>query len=157
MVGDILKAGFKQALSLAIVGLFTGVVAGWLGLLLADSIPGIAAVAAKVYLALGVLLPVALFLLNWQPQVPARYATLGKAVGLLAIASLVGSVGASVFFLVPATNIPTIFGDSNPVALSQALQQQIGWERLAIVAVITVAIAPIVAWRSHQQVTRDPL
>lgn len=157
MLGDILKAGFKQALSLAIIGLFTGVVAGWLGLLLADSIPGIAAVAAKVYLALGVLLPAALFFLNWQPQVPAMYTKFGKALGLLAIASLVGSVGASIFFLVPATNIPTIFGGSNPVTLSQTLQQQIGWERLIIVTAATVAIAPIVAWRSHQQVTRDPL
>ncbi len=130
---------------LALIGVLVGAVAGWLETWTGGSTSEQAALGAKLFLALVALLPIGLVLVNLEPQDPSLYANAGGALVVLVIGGLAGSLLASAAFLVPATNIPTIFGGKNPAEINLALQAEVGRETFLLVVGITTALAVLLA------------
>ncbi len=139
------RAGFVQAAFLTAIGLVVGGVAGWLETAAGGSVSDAAALGAKVFLALVVLLPIGLVLLNLEPQDPSLYSSFGGALVVLLLGGLAGAILASAVFLVPATNIPTIFAGKNPAELSLTLQAEVGRGTFLLVVGITTTVAIVLA------------
>ncbi len=152
-----IRAGFVQAVALAVIGLVVGIVAGWLEILTAGSISDQAATGAKVFLALVVLLPLFLVLMNLQPPDPSLYSSLGGTLLVLLIGGLAGAILASAVFLVPATNIPVIFAGKNPAELNLALQAGVGRDTFLLVVGITTAVAIALALWNFVRIRNDYL
>ncbi len=152
-----IRAGFVQAVALAVIGLVVGIVAGWLEILTAGSISDQAATGAKVFLALVVLLPLLLVLMNLQPPDPSLYSSLGGTLLVLLIGGLAGAILASAVFLVPATNRPVIFAGKNPAELNLALQAGVGRDTFLLVVGITTAVAIALALWNFVRIRNDYL
>jgi hypothetical protein len=137
-----MKFGLTQGAMLGGVGLVTGVIAGWIGLIAADGPEAVAGVIANAFLVLVLLLPGALAFWTWaslDDEDRVHYRSQGEALGLLLVASVLGSVLAILFFMIVAINIPTIFSGEDNLALRLALMAAIGWQRALLVLVVTVA------------------
>ncbi|HUS16582.1 MAG TPA: hypothetical protein VM536_16420 [Chloroflexia bacterium] len=147
-----LKFGLTQAAMLAGVGLVTGFVGGWIGLIAADGTQAVAAVLANVFLVLVVLLPGALAFWTWaslDDEDRVNYRSQSESLILLLVASALGSVLGALFFTVVAINIPVIFSGEDNLALRLALIAAIGWQRPLLVVAATVASGVALAlWAS---------
>lgn len=144
-------------MALGVIGLITGSVAGWVSLIAVDGPEAITALELKIYLVLVCLLPILLWLMNFalEPEDREKYTSLGSALLLMLIASIIGSVVGSILFLVTGTNIPAAFGGEDPIALSAALKQQIWWEKFTIVSGITISSALSIGVWMHQSVKAE--
>jgi uncharacterized membrane protein YjjB (DUF3815 family) len=149
-----LKFGLTQAAMLGGVGLITGFIGGWIGLIAADGPQAVAAVLANVFLALIVLLPGALAFWTWaslDDEDRVHYRSQNQTLRMLLVASVLGSVLGVLFFTVVAVNIPVIFSAEDNLALRLALIAALGWQRPLIVIVATVTSGVALAlWASGQ-------
>ena len=155
---DSIKAGAVQGLALGFPGLITGVVAGWIGLARADGAGDVAAVAAKVYLALLLFLPGTLAfwtLASLNDKDRVNYKNQGRAAVMLLVAGLLGGVIGTAFFFVVAINVPAIFGGEDQVDLRLELMEQVGWGSFGLVIVITTVSGLLLAIWAHRQVKQN--
>ncbi len=149
-----LKTGFNQALTLSAIGLIMGVLAGWAGLLLGDGVEAITAVSARWYQALIVILPMVLLFLTYANLKDADillYEQIGHSFSLLLLAGILGAVGATLFFLALAANIPAIFGRLDAVQLQRALSGLV-WGRnfMIVLGVMTISALLLAGWAYRQ-------
>lgn len=146
-----LLIGLSQSLAMVSVGLVVGGIAGWIGLLLADGPQPVAAIIARCYLSLVLILPATLLWLNLKPEDQTPYSELLSALLILIVASVVGSVVASVFFFAPAVNVPHVFGGENNMQIALALKQELRWDKFAIVLGVTFISSIFIAIWTHKQ------
>lgn len=139
-----LSSGVTQAGLLAFIGSLTGIVSGWGGLLFAGStVAMMAAFHANVYLALAVLLPLALVVWNvWGigGEDPELYTQVGSLVVMLLLGAVLGAIGATILFAVVTVQIPSVFRVADAATLVQlrtALMESIGWLKFFIVLFAT--------------------
>jgi hypothetical protein len=149
-----LKAGLMQALSLWAIGLGVGAVGGLAGLLLGRDAAGVATIGVRWHLALYPLLPLGLCVMTYASLHDADrvlYATPGRVFGLLLVAGGLGAVGAYLFFLTLALNIPAIFGRWDPMQLQMVVPPPVHWRNLAILVAVTIISALLLAgWACRQ-------
>jgi hypothetical protein len=153
-----LRAGLKQAMTLAVVALVVGGAGGWLGTLLAQDVDRLATVVAYAHLSLAVLWPlflVAITVSNLDGESRLLYATAGRSFGVLLIAGLVGAVIGTGFFFVPATNVPAILGGEEPAVVQRALFAHIGWTKVLLVVAATTIVSLALAVWAYGQVRAD--
>ncbi|MCT7989850.1 hypothetical protein [Laspinema olomoucense] len=153
-----LKVGFYQAFVLGCVGLLFGGMAGWLSIVFASEVEGIAAIIGKAYWVLGFFLPaVLLYETNENLQKDNRqlYSSLGRAYTVELITGFFGAIAATALFLVPATNLPFILKGLDTVEVRYAIYGQIGWLTFGIVVAITTIMGAIAATWAHGKVNKS--
>ena len=156
MMKESLKAVGLWGLGIGIIiGLLSGLVAGWTSNVRADEMEAMASTSATIYLALVVVLPAMLTLVSWMSTADeddARlYSTVNGALVTLTGAGLLASLVATGTFLIIAINVMAIFGGADQAAIRPELMSQVGWDGLAIVvAVTTFSGIPIGLWRYWQ-------
>jgi len=151
MIQKILKLGLIQAISLTIIGAMVGALAGWLAVLLASDIEGIATFGANAFWALLIILPVILGLMNAAPQSQALQTAPAQTFSLLLIAAVAGAIGAYFAFQVGTSNISSIIGGKNVVDISEALRSRLGWGHFLGLSGILILTGLFLAFRSFQK------
>ena len=147
------RAGLMQAVTLLLAGVALGAFAGIWALFDGDGPEGIAHTAARPYIALVVVLPLVLILLNFSPPNLDVFATLRDGTLLGAIAGGLGGLLGALGYFVPATNIPAILGGESVVDISDALRGEVGLARFLVVVIVTLAIGVAVGAFTHHRVT----
>ena len=152
------QSGVIQAVSLGFPGLLTGVLAGWVGLARANGATAVAPIIASVYWLLLLLLPVTLAVWTAASVYDKDrwlYASLPQAIVMLLIASLLGAIIGTAFFMVVAINVPAIFGGENQAELRPILMAEIGWFKLLVVMGITAVAGLGLAVWANRRVTNE--
>lgn len=152
---ETLKVGFYQAFVLGCVGLLFGGMAGWLSIVFASEVEGVAAIIGKAYWVLGFFLPAVLLYEtneNLKQENRKLYRSLGGAYSLELITGFFGAIAGTALFLVPATNLPFILKGLEPVEVRYAIYGQIGWLTFGIVVVITTIMGAIAATWAYGKV-----
>lgn len=120
-----IEAGLLQAATLTGVGLFTGAVVAWGGLLLTEGqADDVAEFCARFFLTLAIVLPAILAVYNsanWRfGQEPQLYESRSDMAIMLLVAAIGGSLGGSLFYTLAVVYIPAIFSDLEPAAVQNA-------------------------------------
>lgn len=133
----VIRTGLVEGTLLLLGGLALGAVGGFWGLA-SDGAQAVADDAAKPYLALLVVLPVLLALVNLSPPNLDHFATLGRALVVGLVGGGGGGLVAALAYFVPATNIPSILGGEDAADLNEAVRSEVGLA--AFVAVVAVSL-----------------
>lgn len=151
-IKGILRTGAVEAVLLLFGGVAVGAVAGFWGLAGGDGTASTAEDAARPYLALVVVLPVLLALVNLSPPHLAHFATLARGlfVGLLAGGG--GGLLAALAYFVPATNIPVILGGEDAADLNDAVRSEVGLVRFLIVVIVALVAGLAAGALTHYRV-----
>ncbi|MCC6421416.1 MAG: hypothetical protein IT429_24630 [Gemmataceae bacterium] len=140
MLRSILRTGMVEAVLLLFGGLAAGAVGGFWGLFGGDGAASTAEDAARPYLALVVVLPALLALVNLSPPKLDHFATLARGLLVGLVAGGVGGLLAALGYFVPATNLPVILGGEDAGYLNEAVRSEVGFGAfLAVVLVSLVA------------------
>ena len=152
-----IASGLRPGLSLAVMGLAAGLIAGWVSLILADGPENVARIGARFYLVLTVALPVftALMISYDVTQNRQRYTSVISALVHLLVIGTFGAASATLMFIVGAGQIPAIFGGESAADVTVALYPEIGWTKFIAVFAITVASALIMAMWAHLKTRRS--
>lgn len=151
--GSLAGAVVRQALRLANVGFVAGVVAGWAGIIGNHGDERIVGRhAAPWYWAVVVGLPVALAAFSWPrsaeaPAGPPPPGVRARGAALLGAVAVSGWAGATVYFLVLAILVPSVFGirGLDPIAVRRALLDHLSWSAVVLAGVLTVGAALVIA------------
>ncbi len=149
---QVVRAGFSEAAVLVIGGVILGGIGGLWGVAAGGSIADIAADAAKPYLAMVVLLPALLVLLNFTPPKLAYFETLARALTVGGIAGGIGGVIAALGYFVPAANLPIILGGKNASDMYDALRGEVGFVRVLIVVIVSLVAGLAAGALTHYRV-----
>lgn len=149
-----IRLGVKQAVQLGFAGLAVGVVAGWVGMLSGGGPEQVGESSARLFPWVALAIPVWLVVqtaLGLRGPGRELYATLNGAFRLVLFAAVVGSVLGTGFFFVVATNVPAILARLDPIPISAALKDNIGWGGLGLVMAVTVVTGLVLApWANRQ-------
>ena len=158
MIKESFKAAGLWGLGLGIIiGLFSGLVAGWVSNARADEMVAMASTTATIYMALVVVIPALLAFVSWMStsdEEDARlYTTFKGALVTLMGAGLLASLAATGVFLIVSINVMAIFGGADQAAIRPVLMAQVGWDGLAMVVAAStlggVAIGLWQYWQAH--------
>lgn len=153
----IIKAGLVQAMALGFAGLMVGVLAGWVSLALADGATAVAAISARIYPVLALVLSVLLVLMaaaSLEDEDRVHYRTVLGASLLSLIAGLIGGLLATAFYMVVAINVPSILGGESHVDLRLALMAQISWMDILLVVGPTTICALLAGDWTRRRLSR---
>lgn len=144
----------QQGLSLATVGLLAGGLAGWLGQLLSNDVAGVAQVAAAIYLVLSVLWPLALAALTLVAVDEKHRAVYGTRAGALTVlwgAAGFGGILGTALFILPAINVPVLFGGRDSLQMWAAVTAHFDVVRVGgVLGVTLLAAGAIALWAQRQ-------
>jgi hypothetical protein len=142
----IARFALAKTLLIANSGLVVGAIAGWAGLLTGGTAAAVGTASIYGYPALVVVLPVVLVVETFFPlrrllESPRPPPVSPVQLGALLVATAVASVIlATVYFLVVATYIPTIFSlfRLDPIAVRAAMVSQFSWPSAWLLLGVTV-------------------
>src|SRR5512141_2188119 len=132
-----------------------GVVVGGIGgfwALSKDGTDAVAEVAARPFIALVVVLPLLLLLLNFSPANLGMYATPARGLLIGLIGGLGGGLIGALAYIVPATNIPVILGGEDAPDLSTAIREEFGLTRFLVVVGVTAAVGLLAGFATHYRI-----
>ena len=140
---------------------FVGAAAGVAGLLFGNGLAGVADVVARVYWALLVALPVALWLPHYAME-PLENATVytrlvNTLVTVLLGGLIGGALGAGPLFLLTGVNIPIVLGGLEATAFSDAVRAPIFWGNFGLVVGVTVLAGALISLWAYAAHSRDVL
>lgn len=132
-----LQEGLKIGSLLANIGTLLGVISG--GLML-NSTTDIASINGNLYLALGLLLPVAFSTILHFAKLKGFVISgrLSEKVSLLLVIALISWALGTVLYMVAAYGIPEIFGEEDMSAQMRVIRGAILWEKTLIVGSFSV-------------------
>ena len=126
---DNIKLSLALFAPLPVIGVLTGVIAGWWGVIRADGAQAVASESTPLYLALALLLPIVLFITIYISRnienFQGIYHPLPTALAYLSIIAIGGALVASGLFIVAIFQVSSVFGGEAPVAMLEALRPQV--------------------------------
>ena len=133
-----LREGLKIGSQLANIGALLGVISG--GLMLKESATDIASLNGSLYLALGLLLPVAFSAVLHFTKQKGSIITgrLSKKVSVLLVIALTSWALGTILYMVAASIIPGVFGEEDMGTRIRAIRGAILWEKNLIVGSFSV-------------------
>ena len=148
------KAAILPFLVVAGTGTIFGALSGWLALFFAGgSVNSIVDFSSSAYLALAILLPLALLgtlLVFWDDDLVSDerlYNQPLRITGVLVLGGLLGAALATGLYILLVTLITSSIGSHDAVAVNSALSGRIGWQNVVIVIAVTAILAlPISLW-----------
>lgn len=149
---DVIRAGFAEAAVLVIGGVVLGGIGGFWGVATGGTAAEMASDAAKPYLAMAVLLPVLLVILNFTPPKLEFFSTLTRGLLVGIIAGGAGGLVAALAYFVPAANLPTIFQGASAGDMYDAVRSEVGLGRFLLVFIVSLAAGVIAGALTHYRV-----
>jgi hypothetical protein len=150
---DNIKLSLALFAPLPVVGVLTGVIAGWWGVIRADGAQAVASESTPLYLALALLLPIVLFITTTVSrnikEFQGIYQPLPTAVIYLSIIAIIGTLFASGLFIVAIFQIASVFGGEAPVDMMEALSPSVFQNAPLVIGItlITGIVSAILANR----------
>ena len=148
---QVARLGAVHAALLILGGVLTGGVGGFWALS-AEGTRETAQAAAQPFVALAVILPVLLFLLNVSPANLDAYSSPWRGLLIGLIGGLGGGLLGALSYTVPATNIPVILGGEDAPALSTAVRSEIGLTLFLVVVASAAVVGILAAVVTHYRV-----
>ena len=127
------KEGVGQALLAGIAGLIYASLVGWVATMMSDTLEAAANIQAIAAWGLAVVIPGSVVFLtrsNLRRGVRTPYRGLISAGTALATATVLGTFAGFGLYLIPTTNLPSIFLALDEVALREAMVGAMGWAPL---------------------------
>ena len=155
---DSIKLGFKQGGTIFIVGLLVGIISGWTSLLTVDGAELSAIVSAKFYFLLILLAPMSLgglVYFDFKNNHQDYYKNLGNSILQLIVAAIIGSLVASLVFIIVSIQVPAVFGGENSAEIIKFLYPAIGLKNFIILLIVTNIFAIITAFFSNFQFKKN--
>lgn len=146
------RLGLVQAMTLLVGGAVVGGVGGFWGLFGADGTQDTAELGARPYLALVVVLPALLALMNFSPASLDAYATRLRGLTVGAVAGGLGGLLGALAYFVPAGNLPSILGGEDAPDMYDALRAEVGLGRFLAVVLVTLAAGLAAGYVTHLRV-----
>lgn len=146
------RLGLVQAMTLLVGGVLVGGVGGFWGLLGADGTADTAELAARPYLAMLLVLPALLLLMNFSPPELAPFERANTALVAGVVAGGLGGLLAALGYFVPAGNLPSFLGGEDAGDLYDAIRGEVGLGRFLAVVLVTLAAGAAIAWVTHLRV-----
>jgi hypothetical protein len=146
--------GITQAGLLSFIGFIAGIVSGWSGAVLGTSPVTIAAINGNIYLALLLLLPLAILIWNAIAigEVDREiFSNIRSLLLTIAIAAIVGTIAATILFMLVTVQIPTVVKGVDRVQLSIALMAAIGWFKFMLLLAATSASALVAGLLNYRK------
>ncbi|GBO53271.1 hypothetical protein APA_1178 [Pseudanabaena sp. lw0831] len=149
-----INQGITQAGLLSFIGFMAGIVSGWSGAIAGGSPADIGAINANIYLALILILPIAILIWNAiaigqeDRDIFSNVASLSLT---MAIAAILGCIAATTLFMLVTVQISTVFKGLDRVQLSIALMSAIGWFKFVVLLAATCTSAIVAGMLNYRK------
>jgi hypothetical protein len=153
---DAISNGVKRSGIVVTIGVVTGVLAGWWGIIRADAVEQMVVQSGPAILLLVILLPLTLALsqfINVSEQEMPYQNLMATRIEFI-VGGFLGSVGGSILFVVAAFQIAAVFGGVDPAAMMDALRPYLFDNAILVVGVTTISGFIVAQW-AHLRVIRQ--